>query len=68
MSKPRTILRPDRALIARVLGSGGEDLRRCMQCATCSSVCEILDGDEPGPRKEMLWAQWGLRDRLMAIR
>lgn len=62
---PRQRLRPDRALLDRVLGSGGEDLRKCMQCATCSSVCEILSADSPGPRKEMLWAQWGLGDRLM---
>lgn len=62
----RTRLRPDRALLERVLSSGGEDLRKCMQCATCSSVCEVLDGSHPGPRREMLWAQWGLGDRLMA--
>lgn len=59
-------LRPDPDLLARVLDSGGEDLRKCMQCATCSSVCQVLDGGSPGPRKEMLWAQWGLRDRLMS--
>jgi len=58
-------LAPDRALLGRVLASGGEDLRKCMQCATCSAVCELADGQNPGPRKEMLWAQWGLRDRLM---
>jgi quinone-modifying oxidoreductase, subunit QmoC len=57
-------LRPDRLLLAGVLRSGGEDLRKCMQCATCSGVCEILDAASPGPRKEMLWAQWGLADRL----
>jgi quinone-modifying oxidoreductase subunit QmoC len=53
-------------LLGRVLESGGEDLRKCMQCATCSSVCQILDGRSPGPRREMLWAQWGLGDRLMS--
>jgi quinone-modifying oxidoreductase subunit QmoC len=58
-------LKPDRELLHRVLGSGGEDLRQCMQCATCSTVCELTDAKNPGPRKEMLWAQWGLRDRLM---
>ena len=58
-------LRPDGDLLRRVIGSGGEDLRKCMQCATCSVVCELTDAKNPGPRKEMLWAQWGLRDRLM---
>jgi quinone-modifying oxidoreductase subunit QmoC len=58
-------LTPDRELVAAVLASGGEDLRKCMQCATCSVVCELADARNPGPRKEMLWAQWGLRDRLM---
>jgi len=59
-------LAPDRELLHRVLASGGEDLRKCMQCATCSAVCELTDARQPSPRKEMLWAQWGLTDRLMA--
>jgi quinone-modifying oxidoreductase subunit QmoC len=62
----RQRIRPDKELVQRVLGSGGEDLRKCMQCATCSAVCELAREANPGPRKEMLWAQWGLRDRLMA--
>ena len=62
---PTERLRPDPDLLHRLLGSGGEDLRKCMQCATCSAVCEVTDGRHPSPRKEMLWAQWGLRDRLM---
>jgi len=65
LAPTRTCLAPDRELIAALLGSGGEDLRLCMQCATCSAVCELAAEHNPGPRKEMLWAQWGLRDRLM---
>jgi quinone-modifying oxidoreductase subunit QmoC len=64
-NEPVTRLTPDGELLRRVIGSGGEDLRKCMQCATCSVVCELTDAKNPGPRKEMLWAQWGLRDRLM---
>jgi quinone-modifying oxidoreductase subunit QmoC len=64
--RTRERLRPDRDLVRRLLASGGEDLRKCMQCATCSTVCELADARNPGPRKEMLWAQWGLRDRLMS--
>ncbi len=58
-------VRPDPELLARLLASGGEDLRKCMQCATCSAVCELTDGRQPSPRKEMLWAQRGLGNRLM---
>jgi quinone-modifying oxidoreductase subunit QmoC len=64
--RTRERLAPDRAFLDRVLASGGEDLRKCMQCATCSAVCELADSRQPSPRKEMLWAQWGLTDRLMA--
>lgn len=58
-------LAPDRALIRRLLGSGGDAMRQCMQCATCSAVCELTPEDAPFPRKEMLWAQWGLTHRLL---
>ncbi len=60
------LLQPDRAFIDAVMASGGGDLKKCFQCATCSAVCALsMDGD-PFPRKEMHWAQWGLKDRLMA--
>lgn len=63
---PANLLVPDRELLRRVLGSGGEALRQCVQCATCSGVCALAAEQAPLPRKEMLWAQWGLKDRLMA--
>jgi quinone-modifying oxidoreductase subunit QmoC len=45
---------------------GGEAATRCYQCATCSSVCELAPDDAPFPRRHVLWAQWGLVDRLVA--
>lgn len=57
---------PDREFRNRLIGSGGEDLKKCFQCATCSVVCELSGASRPFPRKEMLWAQWGLKDRLVA--
>lgn len=59
-------VRPDRDFLYRILDEGGEDLKKCFQCATCSVVCELSQGNSPFPRKEMIWAQWGLKDRIVA--
>ena len=45
---------------------GGGRAALCYQCATCSSVCELATPDAPFPRRQMLFAQWGLVDRLVA--
>ncbi|NQU25967.1 MAG: quinone-interacting membrane-bound oxidoreductase complex subunit QmoC, partial [Candidatus Nealsonbacteria bacterium] len=60
------LVKPDRDFLHRVLDSGGEDLKKCMQCATCSVVCKLSTGKKAFPRQEMIYAQWGLKDRLTA--
>ena len=60
------VVKPDRDFLHRILAEGGEDLKKCFQCATCSVVCELSEGKSPFPRKEMIWTQWGLKDRLVA--
>ena len=60
------VVTPDTTFIREVMASGGEDLKKCYQCATCSVVCKLSPDDAPFPRRQMLHAQWGLRDRLMA--
>ena len=57
---------PDRDFRSRLMASGGEDLKKCFQCAACSVVCDLSSATQPFPRKEMIWAQWGLKDRLLA--
>lgn len=58
-------VKPDRDLARQIMAMGGESLRQCFQCATCSVACGLSPDRRPFPRKEMLWAQWGLRDKLL---
>lgn len=62
---PPELVVADPAAVDRMLGYGAEMLRRCYQCGTCSVVCPRTPLEEAFPRKEMVWAQWGLEDRLL---
>jgi quinone-modifying oxidoreductase subunit QmoC len=48
------------------IGSGGESLKKCFQCATCSVTCALAPENAPFPRKEMIWTQWGMKNKLVA--
>jgi quinone-modifying oxidoreductase subunit QmoC len=56
---------PDLDFIKQINEWGGGDLKTCFQCATCTVVCPLSPDVNPFPRKEMLWAQWGLRSKLV---
>ncbi len=60
------LVEPDIGFIKELAGRGGQDLKKCFQCATCSVACKIAPEDKPFPRKEMIAASWGLKDRLVA--
>lgn len=60
------MLEPDVGFIKDVAKLGGGDLKKCYQCATCSVACPISPDTKPFPRKEMIAASWGLKDRLVA--
>src|SRR5688572_20255029 len=62
---PPELVVADPAAVDRMLGYGAEALRRCYQCGTCSVVCPRTPFEDAFPRKEMVWAQWGLEDRLL---
>ena len=56
---------PDLEFKSAVLGLDAGDFSNCYQCGTCSVTCPVSTDHDPFPRKEMIWTQWGLKDRLM---
>ena len=62
----RLRIEPDIDFIEFVKADSGSDLSICMQCGTCTAVCDLSPEENPFPRKEMIWASWGMSDRLMA--
>jgi len=45
--------------------AGGGDLNKCYQCSTCTVACPLTPEGAPFPRKEMISAQWGIKDKLI---
>ncbi|MBC8204413.1 MAG: quinone-interacting membrane-bound oxidoreductase complex subunit QmoC [FCB group bacterium] len=56
---------PDMDFLRFLKKSGGDTLKKCYQCAACSIVCNLSPSEKPFPRKEMMWAQWGFKDKLI---
>jgi quinone-modifying oxidoreductase subunit QmoC len=59
-------IQPSAAFREAFTRHGGGAAAGCYQCATCSSVCELAPSGAPFPRRQVLWAQWGLVERLAA--
>jgi len=62
----RFLVQPDVEFIKDIRALGGETLKKCYQCATCSVACPISPDNKPFPRKEMIAASWGLKDKLVS--
>jgi quinone-modifying oxidoreductase subunit QmoC len=57
---------PDLEFIKSMKETGGDTLKKCYQCASCSVACPLSSDQNPFPRKEMIWAQWGMKENLLA--
>lgn len=57
-------LKPDAEFARKLMETGGDSLKKCFQCATCSVACPISPDNHPYPRKEMVWASFGLKEKL----
>jgi len=59
---------PDNQFIKDVLRLGGKSAKKCFQCGTCTATCNVSyarNHDESFPRQQMLWTQWGLKDKVL---
>jgi quinone-modifying oxidoreductase subunit QmoC len=59
-------IEPDLDFVRALSRQGGNTLKKCFQCGTCSATCDLSPDSRPFPRKEMVWAVWGMRERLIA--
>lgn len=57
---------PDLHFIESLKKTGGDSVKKCYQCASCSIACPLSSEQHPFPRKEMIWSQWGMKETLLA--
>ena len=62
----RTLIQPDTEFISYLKKNGGDTLKECYQCASCSVACSLSPQEKAFPRKEMIYAMWGQKEKLLS--
>lgn len=62
----RTKVKSDLEFIRHLKTHGGDTMKKCYQCSTCTVVCSLSPEEYAFPRKEMINAGWGLKDTLVS--
>ena len=60
-----TPVRSDLGWKRHIIGLDAPDLSVCYQCGTCTAVCPVSTTENPFPRKEMVWVQWGMKEQAL---
>jgi len=58
---------PSLESIQKLKELSGENVKLCMQCATCSGMCPMTAEMDYGPRRVMHMAQFGMAKKLAEI-
>ena len=59
-------VQPDIRFIEDIQQSSGAPLSTCMQCGACTASCALSADQDVFPRRQMILAAWGMKERLMA--
>ena len=59
-------VQPDIKFIEDLQAATGSLLTTCMQCGACTAACSLSEAENLFPRKQMILAAWGVKERLMA--
>lgn len=62
----RAKVKTDIEFIKHLKTHGGDTMKKCYQCSTCTVVCSLSPEEYAFPRKEMISASWGLKDKLVS--
>ncbi|MFH1623893.1 MAG: 4Fe-4S dicluster domain-containing protein [Pseudomonadota bacterium] len=55
----------DEEFVKKIEDLSGQDFHKCMQCGTCSGGCPMSEYTDIPPRRIMILAHFGLKDRVI---